>query len=137
MLSTKSTLIIGALVVAVGCVSFVKGREAGNDARDRFHLNQDLSGSLAMKCESLIADKPRNNFVYIDFGKQTIYYNGDELFKYTSFTVFASSRGISYSLLDTHAKFASITQLGNYARVSLRDGDHTINYMDCETQDEQ
>lgn len=129
----KKYIAVGAIaVVLVGFFSYRTGRIDGNDARDAYHLKNDLSGSMSLTCTSNIADNQRNRDIFINFDAQAVAYSPELQIDYTRQTVFIG-RGTVITLMNDHY-YTEISQVGNYARVNIQKNGHIVDALECQIQ---
>ncbi|EPF0042791.1 hypothetical protein ACK6SG_01850 [Enterobacter hormaechei] len=130
----KKLKICLAVVVAVGVAVYAyrTGRIDGNDARDEYHLKNDLSGSMSLACTSNIADNQLNRNLFINFDNQLVMYSPELHIEYNRQSVFVG-RGTVFTLMNEHY-FTEITQIGDYARVNIQKNGHFVDSLECQVQ---
>lgn len=127
--------IVGAViaVVLVGFFSYRTGRIDGNDARDEYHLKNDLRGTMSLACTSNIADNQLNRNLFINFDDQLVMYSPELHIEYNRQSVFIDRGNIAITLMSDHY-FTEITQVGNFARVNIQKNGHFVDSLDCQVQ---
>lgn len=130
-MNAKTKVAIAAALVIVGLFAYRTGRIDGNDARDAYHLKNDLRGTISLICESNIADNPRNRNVFVDLNDQVIQYSPELHIKYDSQSVFIDKGNSIITLMGDHY-YTKITQVGDFARVSIQKNGNFVDSLQCQ-----
>jgi len=128
----KKLKICLAVIAVAGLVLYAyrTGRIEGNDARDEYHLKNDLRGNMSLACTSNIADNQLNRNIFINFDDQLVMYSPELHIQYNGQSVFIE-HGMVITLMDEHY-FTEISQVGNFARVNIQKNGHFVDSLDCQ-----
>jgi hypothetical protein len=127
----------GAVFVLAAITAFIGFRYGSSQMYDQqqVKLNKDgLTGDLALKCESNIADNQRYRNIYLNFDKQTVNYD-NQYFTYTQHGLFIDkSTGGSVITLTSDKSFIEATFVGDFVRVHIDKNGKFFDNLDCQVE---
>ncbi|HCM7357824.1 TPA: hypothetical protein N3288_000230 [Klebsiella aerogenes] len=127
----KNNILLAIVAVIALFSAYRYGVNTGSDWRDEYHLTNDLSGEVLYRCESQIADNPLHRDIYVNFGKQRVFYSNDHDFTYDSHKTFVGDGATTVDVLGKgyYAEFMLMTN--GITRIFIEKGDHVIDSLYC------